>query len=147
MEFKLLQTLRVKLLTPEAKMPARATLDSAGYDLFLTEGAVLPAGATRRFSTGVALALPAGHVGLIRPRSSAFKRGLMINGSLDADYRGEVGVVIHNGSPDPVIIEAGACYGQLIIVAYEACIVFKVDSLDETERGSGGFGSTGNTGA
>ncbi len=144
--YKLQQTLRVKLLTPEAKLPVRATVDSAGHDLFLTEGGVLPSGATRRFSTGVAMAIPTGHVGFMRPRSSAFKRGLVINGTIDADYRGEVGVVIHNSSPDPVTLEAGACYGQLVIVAYEAVYVKEVEVFETTERGANGFGSTGNTG-
>ncbi len=146
MDFKMTQTLRVKLMTPEAKLPTRATEGSAGYDLFLTEGGILYAGATRRFSTGVAMALPAGYVGIMRHRSSAFKRGLSISGTIDDDYRGEVGVVIHNGSPDMIIIEPGACYGQLIVVAYEKCSVLQVKDFETTGRGTGGFGSTGNTG-
>ncbi len=144
--FKMQKTLRVQLMTPEAKLPIRATLDSAGFDLFLTEGGTLTSGATRRFSTGVAIALPAGTVGFMRSRSSAFKRGLIVNGTIDADYRGEVGVVVHNSSPDPVTLEAGACYGQLVIVDYEACSVLQVREFEATERGTGGFGSTGNTG-
>jgi dUTP pyrophosphatase len=94
--------------------------------------------------TGVAIAVPAGHVGLIADRSSLGKKGLKTAGGvIDAGYRGEVGVVLWNISKETFTLRKGDRVAQLLIVPIAVPAVREVDNLDSTKRGSGGFGSTG----
>ena len=139
----------VKLLDPRAKLPAYGSADAAGADLYaLTDGPVAIApGETALIRTGIALAVPQGYVGLVYARSGmACKRGLAPAnkvGVIDADYRGEVMVYLHNHGPQPQTVEDGDRIAQLVVTPYLTAQFQRVDELDGTERGSGGFGSTG----
>jgi dUTP pyrophosphatase len=137
--------LHVKRLSDEAYLPSRGTADSAGLDLFTTESKVLHPGETLKFATDLAVRIPQGYAGLVRPRSSAFlKAGLDVNGTIDSDYRGHVWLLIRNASTQNVFIDREKAYAQLIIVPYLDVSVVEVDELSNTERGEGGLGSTGN---
>ncbi len=138
---------RVKRLRPEAVLPRRATPGAAGYDLVVLEGGTIPPGETRRYATGLAFALPTGTVGLVRSRSSAFKRTLLVSGTYDEDYSGDCFVQITNAGWAPFEVKAGACYAQIVIVQYYALDPVEVLVLEPTQRGDGALGSTGNTGA
>ena len=97
--------------------------------------------------TGLCVAIPEGWEGQIRPRSGlAFRQGLSIPnspGTIDADYRGELQVLLINLGPDPIVIERGMRIAQMLITPAPQAQIVLVDSLDDTERGIGGFGSTG----
>lgn len=140
----------VKLLDPRAKLPAYGSADAAGADLYaLTDGPVAVApGETVMLHTGLALAIPKGYVGLVCARSGmACKRGLAPAnkvGVVDADYRGEVMIFLHNHGPETQVVEPGDRVAQLVIVPYLTVQFAPAEELDGTERGSGGFGSTGN---
>ena len=139
----------VKLLDPRAKLPAYGSADAAGADLYaLTDGPVeIAPGGTALIRTGIAVAVPQGYVGLVYARSGlACKRGIAPAnkvGVIDADYRGEVMVYLHNHGTQPQTIEDGERVAQLVITPYLTARFEPVDELDCTERGSGGFGSTG----
>ena len=139
----------VKILDPRAKLPAYGSAGAAGADLYaLTGGPVTIApGGTALIHTGIAMAVPQGYVGLVYARSGlACKRGLAPAnkvGVIDADYRGEVMVYLHNHGPEPQTIEDGDRIAQLVITPYLTAEFERVDELDDTTRGSGGFGSTG----
>ena len=139
----------VKLLDPRAKLPAYGSPDAAGADLYvLTDGPVTIApGETVLLHTGLAFAIPKGYVGLVCARSSlGAKKGLAPAnkvGVVDADYRGEVMVFLHNHSGEPQVVEPGDRVAQLLIVPYLTAEFIRTDELDTTQRGSGGFGSTG----
>lgn len=143
--------LRVRKTHDWAKLPKRMSRGAGGYDLFMlgiVEGpslTVLPGGQVM-LRTGVAVQIPDGYVGLIRPRSSAMTKGWVVQGTIDCDYRGEIFVCAKNTSNQPLAIpEGGASLAQLIIVPFCSFDVQEVDDLDQTARGSRGFGSTGNT--
>ena len=139
----------VQLLDPRAKLPAYGSADAAGADLYvLTNGPVTIApGETVLLHTGLAVAIPQGYVGLVYARSGlATKRGLAPAnkvGVIDADYRGEVRVALHNHGSVPQVVEDGDRVAQLLIVPYLTAEFIRTDELDTTQRGSGGFGSTG----
>lgn len=139
----------VKLLDPRAKLPAYGSADAAGADLYaLTDDPVtIQPGETALIRTGIALAVPRGYVGLVYARSGmACKRGLAPAnkvGVIDADYRGEVMIFLHNHGRDPQVVEDGDRVAQLVIAPYLTAQFQAADDLDETGRGSGGFGSTG----
>ena len=139
----------VKLLDPRAKLPAYGSADAAGADLYaLTAGPVTIApGETVMLHTGLAFAIPKGYVGLVCARSSlGAKKGLAPAnkvGVIDADYRGELMVALHNHSGEPRTVENGDRVAQLVIVPYLTAQFTPAEELDGTERGSGGFGSTG----
>lgn len=146
-------TVRVQRL-PHAEglaLPAYETSGSAGMDLraALAEGEVvtLEPGARALIPTGLKIALEPGYEAQIRPRSGlAFKHGITcINspGTVDSDYRGEVGVLLVNHGQVAFDIQRGERIAQMVIARYEQAQVSLVDSLDETRRGEGGFGSTG----
>ena len=141
-------TLQIKRLTPNAAAPTYAHEEDAGMDLRASEEATLPAGGRALVSTGLAIALPHGYVGLIHPRSGlAAKNGVTVlnaPGTIDAGYRGEVKVILLNTSDDAFHIALGDRIAQLVIQKVEHPDIEVVESLDEdTERGAGGFGSTG----
>jgi len=138
----------VRRLSPDAVLPTRAHATDAGADLYSVEKVHLAPGERALVGTGIALALPAGTVGLIHPRSGlAAKQGLSIvntPGTIDADYRGELKVCLVNLDPTtPVDIEPGMRIAQLLVQRVELASFTEVESLDDTERGAGGYGSTG----
>lgn len=130
-------------------LPSYATALSAGMDLLAAVAApvVLAPGTRALVPTGIAIALPAGFEAQVRPRSGlALKNGITVlnsPGTIDADYRGEVGVILNNTSDLPFTIERGMRIAQMVIARHERAVWTEVESLDETERGAGGFGSTG----
>jgi dUTP pyrophosphatase len=130
-------------------LPEYATAHSAGMDLraAITEAITLTPGERRLIPTGIAIALPPGFEAQVRPRSGlAFKHGIgMVNapGTIDADYRGEVGVILINHGQQDFLITRGDRIAQLVIANYARATWLQQDSLDETERGQGGFGHTG----
>jgi dUTP pyrophosphatase len=135
-------------LTPGASAPERAHGDDAGYDLRAAEAATVGPGERGSIGTGVAVAIPAGHAGLVLPRSGlAMKHGIsLVNapGLIDAGYRGELRVLLLNTDRvDPFEISPGDRIAQLLIVAHAAPEVVEVEALSDTVRGVGGFGSTG----
>lgn len=139
----------VKRLSDEVDLPVYQTVHSAGMDLAacVDEPVVLPPHSRAVIPTGIAIALPEGYEAQIRGRSGlAAKFGVMPAngvGTIDADYRGEVGVILLNTSTEPFTVEPGMRVAQLVIARYERAEWTEVDDLDETERGAGGFGSTG----
>lgn len=133
-----------KKLDPAAILPTRAHPDDAGLDLYALETAELEPGQGLVVRTGVAVAVPQGHVGLVCDRSSMGKRGLKTAGGvIDAGYRGELGVILWNISGQAQRVGKGERIGQLLIIPVATPAVREVAELDATERGVGGFGSTG----
>jgi dUTP pyrophosphatase len=140
--------LRVRRLHPEARLPARAHPGDAGLDLHALEPVRLEPGARASVPTGVALELPAGHAGLVLPRSGlAARHGIaLVNapGLIDEGYRGEVRVLLLNTDPEAAVeLAAGDRIAQLLVVAAAPCAVEEAEALGETARGAGGFGSSG----
>lgn len=139
----------VKRLDPRAKLPAYGSADAAGADLYaLTDGPVTIApGQTELIHTGLALAIPRGYVGLVYARSGlATRQGLAPAnkvGVIDADYRGELMVSLYNHSGETRTVECGDRIAQLVIAPYLTARFQEAEELDDTERGKGGFGSTG----
>jgi dUTP pyrophosphatase len=131
------------------QLPAYATAQSAGMDLRanLAEPIVLHPLERRLIPTGLHIALPEGYEAQVRPRSGlALKHGLTVlnsPGTIDADYRGEIGVVLVNLSQDDFVVNDGERIAQLVIARYEQVALVTVETLDETERGEGGYGHTG----
>ena len=141
-------SLRVKLLRESARAPARATDGSTGLDLYACtdDGAYIELGPdVTRVPTGIALEAPPGYDVQIRPRSSLGLRGVnVILGTVDADYRGEIFVAMHTfGSCDSYRIEHGDRIAQLVISRLSLLPVEIVEDLADSQRGSGGYGSTG----
>ena len=140
--------LAVRRLDTDLPLPAYARPDDAGLDLYARERVQLGPGQRALVPTGIAIALPAGHVGLVHPRSGlAARHGIaLVNapGTIDAGYRGEIKVVVINLDPaEPVALERGERIAQLIVQRVEHVAVVEVDALDATVRGEGGFGSSG----
>ena len=130
-------------------LPSYSTPLSAGMDIRanLEEPITLQPGERRLIPTGIFIALPEGYEAQIRPRSGlALKHGITVlnsPGTIDADYRGEVGIILINHSDKAFIIEDGERVGQMVVAQYSRVEWNETDSLDETERGAGGFGHTG----
>ncbi len=141
--------IKIKKLTDTAKIPERGTVYSAGYDLFadISEETEIGAGETRLIKTGVSIAIPEGYFGGIFARSGlSLKEGLRpanCTGVIDADYRGEIMVSLHNDSAETRRIMPAQKIAQLIIIPFASVEFAETDELDETERGAGGFGHTG----
>jgi dUTP pyrophosphatase len=139
--------IKVKLLRGEAKIPIKGTEDAAGYDLYSCEEHVFLPECRRLISTGIALEIPGGYEGQIRPRSGlAAKKGLTVlnsPGTIDADYRGEVKVLLINHSGENMVIYKGDRIAQIVFSKIPKTILTIVDEVKKTKRGSGGFGSTG----
>ena len=131
------------------QLPAYATKQSAGMDLRanIAEAIELKPLERRLVPTGLYMALPEGYEAQVRPRSGlALKHGITVlntPGTIDADYRGEVGVVLVNLSNEPFSIEPGERIAQMVIAKYEQVELEEVEILDETERGAGGYGHSG----
>ena len=138
----------VKRLDPELALPAYARLGDAGLDLISAEDLTLKPGDRAAISTGIALAIPEGYAGFVQPRSGrALSDGLGIAnapGLIDAGYRGEIKVIAINLNPGALIdVHRGEKIAQIVFQKVEAAELEVVDELPETERGEGGFGSTG----
>lgn len=140
-------TLRVKRLSENAILPVRGSDLAAGYDLASAEEVLIPAHGKAIAKTDLAMAIPVGHYGRIAPRSGfSWKKHTDIGaGVIDADYRGNVGVVIFNHSDEDITVCQGDRVAQLILEKCSTPDVEDVgeDDLDETNRGEEGFGSTG----
>lgn len=130
-------------------LPERATAHAAGFDLraCVASGVTIPPGGRLLIPTGIAIALPPGYEGQVRPRSGlALSSGLtLLNspGTIDADYRGEIGVIVVNHGDAPVTIERGARIAQLVVQRLPEIEIVPVDELPATPRGGSGFGHTG----
>ena len=141
--------LKLKKLRPQAVLPVRATSGSAGLDLSACIDApmTLAPGQRALVPTGLAAAIPAGTAGMIYARSSlGVKHGIALSngvGVIDSDYRGEISVGLCNFSSEPYTIQPGERIAQLVLHPVLLLPVEEADSLDETARGAGGFGSTG----
>ena len=144
-----MSTIAVKKVRPNAILPTYGSQEAAGADLYacLEEPVTIGAGQTVFIPTGIALEVPKGCAGLVYARSSlGAKRGLAPAnkvGVIDSDYRGEISVVLHNHGSAAQVVSPGERIAQLMffpVCKAEFCVC---DSLDETERGEGGFGSTG----
>lgn len=145
--------IRIKRLHPRAEVPRYQTAGAACCDLVaaIDEPVRIYGGTHLRISTGIAIEVPAGYEAQVRPRSglALHKRLTLLNspGVIDSDYRGPVGVVLLNTGGVTRIIQPGERIAQLAICPVVRATFIEVDELSETERGSGGFGSTGTGGA
>lgn len=148
--------LRVRRLDPRAKLPTYGSEQAAGLDLCALEDVTLTPGRVHRVRTGIAVEIPPGFEGQVRPRSGLTSRGVFVElGTIDSDYRGEVGVLMHAfvephrphhrgaGGERLARIAAGDRIAQLVIAPVPRWRVVEVEELSETARGAGGFGSTG----
>ena len=138
--------LRVRKCFPEAKLPIRATPGSAGYDLAASDSKTIPPGGRDLVATGLSIKVPEGTYGRIAPRSGlAVRNGIQVGaGVIDSDYTGEIKVVLFNSDPNnSFVIKAGDRIAQLILEKIVCPEVEEVSDLNSTDRGDGGFGSTG----
>jgi dUTP pyrophosphatase len=139
-----MKTLSIQKLNPFAKVPTRAYSNDAGLDLTTIEEGVIKPGEGRVFKTGLGVAIEPGFVGLIWDRSSMGKRGIKtMGGVIDAGYRGEVGVILWNLSKEDQHIKMGERIAQLLIQSIATPQTSEIETLDQTDRGDGGFGSSG----
>ena len=141
---------KVQKLTEGARLPVYGSSQAAGADLCACLGndtLVIDPHKWAMVPTGIAIALPVGFEAQVRPRSGlAARKGITVlnsPGTVDSDYRGEVRVILINHSDEPFVIKDGDRIAQMVIARHESACFEVVESLDETERGAGGFGSTG----
>jgi len=141
--------IQIKKLRPDAVIPTAGSRYAAGYDLYACTGGdvVIPPHSTAKIGTGLSLAIPEGYFGAVFARSGmASKQSLRpanCVGVCDCDYRGEYIVALHNDGDTPRTVSSGDRIAQLVILPYLPAEFEETDALPETERGSGGFGSTG----
>ncbi len=132
---------------PGVTVPVQATTGSAGYDLCASQQVLLKSGNYARVPTGLRLSMPNGIESQVRPRSGlAAKHGITVlnaPGTIDSDYRGEVCVLLINHGKEDFLIETGMRIAQLVFAKVTTVEFIKTDSLDTSDRGEGGFGSTG----
>ena len=144
-----MQTIPVKKLNPNARLPECGSEYAAGADLYacLNQPVTLLPGQTVLIATGISMEIPVGYAGLVYARSGlASKRGLAPAnkvGVIDPDYRGEIFVPLHNHSTNPQTVDPGERIAQIIITPYLSVTYQQTDALSDTVRGAGGFGSTG----
>lgn len=142
-------SVKIKRISKNVLLPAYQTEHSSGVDLQadILEPVTLQSGERQLIPTGISVAIPAGFEAQIRPRSGlAIKKGLsLVNtpGTIDADYRGEIKVIAINLGKEPILIEKGERIAQMVFVPVVQAQFEEVETLDETTRGAGGFGSTG----
>lgn len=141
--------MRVKFrkIDPAAVLPSYAHPGDAGMDVRSVEESVIEPGGRRLVRTGLVMMLPPGYEAQVRPRSGlALKNGVTVlntPGTIDAGYRGEVGVILANFGSEPFKVEKGAKIAQIVVAPCTRAEIDEADEVDETERGTGGFGSTG----
>ena len=140
-------TVKVLRTDPEAQMPAYAHPGDAGMDVRSVEEVTLAPGARALVRTGLVLELPPDAEAQVRPRSGlALKYGVTVlntPGTIDAGYRGEVGVILINLGTEPFVVEKGMKIAQLVVAPVAQAEIVEVSAVDATDRGAGGFGSTG----
>ena len=140
-------TIKFLRLDAAATIPQQAHPGDAGMDLVSIEAAEIAPGGRRLIHTGLAVEIPVGFEGQVRPRSGlALKNGVTVlnaPGTIDAGYRGEIGVVLANFGDAPFVVEPGMRIAQLVIAAVANVTVEVSDTLSSSERGAGGYGSTG----
>lgn len=139
---------KINRLVPHAKMPTKATRGSGAYDIYSTDELLLAPEGRYAFGTGLAMEIPDGFVALVCPRSGlAIKNGVTVlnaPGVVDSDYRGEVkAIVINHDLREPLQVSKGDKIAQLLFVKAEAVEFEEAEELSSTQRGAGGFGSTG----
>ncbi|WP_020671871.1 dUTP diphosphatase [Amycolatopsis nigrescens] len=135
-------------IDPDVPLPAYAKPGDAGADLVTTSDVVLEPGERVVVGTGVAIALPDGYAGFVHPRSGlAARAGLSVvntPGTIDAGYRGEIRICLINHDPrEPIVLSRGDRIAQLVVQRVETAVFVEVDELEPSERGDGGYGSTG----
>ena len=138
--------MKVKLMNEYAQLPTRGSKDAAGLDLYCPFYIKVPANSQKKIPLGLAVEIPKGYMGLLVPRSSMSKTPLRCANSvgvIDADYRGELSIAYENISCSDYMIFRGDRIAQLIIVPIAIVDVEEAQTLSETERGDGGYGSTG----
>jgi len=139
--------LKVRKLNPSAILPSYAREGDAGLDLFAVKAMVIEPGKSALVPTGIAIELPSGTEAQVRPRSGlALKHGISVlntPGTIDEGYRGEVGVILINHGANAFAVEAGMKIAQMVVSPRIQVTVEEVAELSDTQRGSGGFGSTG----
>jgi len=137
--------LKFKKLDPNAKMPVYAHANDSGMDICAIETKIVPAHGYATFRTGLSAQLPDGFELQVRPRSGlAFKYGVICAfGTVDAGYRGGIGIALFNHGENHLEFKAGERIAQLVLVPVMQADIVETDVLDATERGQGGFGSTG----
>lgn len=139
--------LKIQKLTDDAIVPQYAHLDDSGMDLFAVESAVIPVGGRKLIKTGISIQLLPATEAQVRPRSGlALKHGISVTnapGTVDEGYRGEIGVILENRGEMPFGVEKGMKIAQLVIAPVLRPQIEVVKDLSTTQRGSGGFGSTG----
>jgi dUTP pyrophosphatase len=135
----------IKRLRPEAILPVRGSSLAAGFDLASSEEVMVPKGGKAIVKTGLSMAIPAGTYARLAPRSGLAAKHMIDVGAgvVDSDYRGEVGVVLFNHGAEDFAVKVGDRIAQLVVEKFNTCGAEEVDSLEETARGAGGFGSTG----
>ena len=142
-------TVKIKKLFQDVELPEYKTEFSAGMDLkaYTKENIVLKVGEIKLIKTGLAIALPNGFEAQIRSRSGlSLKNGIIVlnaPGTIDSDYRGEIGIILMNVGQSDFVIENNMRIAQMVITRYENAKLDLVEELDETTRADGGFGSTG----
>ena len=138
-------SLRIKKLTYDAIIPTRGSGGAVGYDLYSTDEVIIPPTHRALIGTGVAIVLPPGVYGRVAPRSGlTVKHGIQVGaGVVDPDYTGEVKVVLFNHGDKDFEVKRGERIAQLVLERCETPDVEEIGLLEETERGAGGFGSTG----
>jgi dUTP pyrophosphatase len=136
--------LKIKKLVDHAVMPERKTAGAVGFDLYTAEEKIIQPYHTELVGTGLSFELPYATEMQIRPRSSTFKNTMLdIQGTIDSDYRGEVKLMIRNLGAYPVEIKIGDRLAQAIINEVKLPVIEEAERLSDTDRGAGGFGSTG----
>lgn len=135
----------IKKLTQDATIPTRGSAHAVGYDLYSVEDCCVPRNSRHLVGTGISIVLPVNVYGRVAPRSGlAVKHGIQVGaGVIDPDYTGEVKVVLFNQGDKDFEIKKGDRIAQLVLERCETPVVREVQSIEETTRGSGGFGSTG----
>ena len=139
-------SIKVQKLQPDAKIPTKANLTDVGFDLYaLMEGStILNPREVKLIPTGIAMALPRNYAGLIWDRSSMGVKGIhRYAGVIDSGYRGEIKVCLYNGNDRPYLVNSGDRIAQILIQKVDDFYLWEVESLNETDRGDGGFGSSG----
>lgn len=137
----------VRVVSSTGQLPCYSTQQSAGMDVRAAEGCTIPANGRSLVSTGLCVAIPEGYEIQVRPRSGlALKQGITVlnsPGTIDSDYRGEIGVILFNTTSEDVAVKKGDRVAQLVLQKVERVNWRSVATLDSTDRGAGGFGSTG----
>lgn len=137
--------LRISKLEKDSIIPSRANASDAGYDLYAVIETIIPARGRGLIRTGIAMEIPSGHVGLIWPRSGlAVKAGLdVLAGVIDSGYRGEICIVLQNHTDHDYIVRKHDRAAQILIQEVTTVQIKTVSNLDKSDRGTGGFGSSG----